>query len=104
MAATFETIMLICFGLSWPISVVKSIKSKSTEGKSMIFMIVIIVGYIAGISGKLVAGNITYVLALYCLNLIIVSLDLVIYFINKKNENQTLGKKLVSGELAKGNI
>ena len=82
----FEVIMLICFGISWPVSVIKSIKSKSTKGKSIIFLIAIIIGYISGILGKIVNNNISYVLILYCLNLIIVFIDFILYFINKKIE------------------
>jgi len=79
----FELIMLICFGLSWPISVYKSITSKSTQGKSLVFMIAIIIGYICGILGKITGGQINYVLALYILNLFFVVLDMSLYFINK---------------------
>ena len=53
-----ELTMLICFGMSWPISVWKSYKSRSTKGKSPIFILAIIVGYIAGIVGKFVGGQI----------------------------------------------
>ena len=77
-----ELIMLICFGLSWPISVYKSFRSRSTAGKSVVFIIAIILGYIAGIAGKIVGGQINYVLILYCVNLMMVSLDLALYFIN----------------------
>jgi len=45
MQQTLEMIMLICFGLSWPISVYKSLTSHSTQGKSLVFMIAIIIGY-----------------------------------------------------------
>jgi len=86
MKEIFEVIMLICFGISWPISVYKSIKSRSTGGKSVVFIIAIIVGYIAGITSKIIGGQTNYVLFMYCLNLSIVSLDLVIYFINKRRE------------------
>ena len=81
-----ECVMLICFGLSWPISVYKSITSKSTKGKSPIFLIAIIVGYIAGIAGKIVSGNINYILILYSINLAVVLTDFIIYFINLHNE------------------
>ena len=81
-----ELTMLICFGMSWPISVWKSYKSRSTKGKSPIFILAIIVGYIAGIVGKFVGGQITYVLAFYCLNLTVVSTDLVLYARNKRME------------------
>ena len=86
----FEFIMLACFGLSWPISVYKSIKSKSTQGKSIVFIIAIIIGYISGIIGKIVNHQLTYVLIIYCFNLIVVSVDLVLFFINRKNEKKIL--------------
>lgn len=88
----FEFIMLACFGLSWPISVYKSIKSKSTQGKSIVFIIAIIIGYISGIIGKIVNHQLTYVLIIYCFNLMVVSVDLVLFFINRKNEKKILEK------------
>ena len=88
----FEFTMLACFGLSWPISVYKSIKSKSTQGKSIVFIIAIIIGYISGIIGKIVNHQLTYVLIIYCFNLIVVSVDLVLFFINRKNEKKILEK------------
>ena len=88
----FEFIMLACFGLSWPISVYKSIESKSTQGKSIVFIIAIIIGYISGIIGKIVNHQLTYVLIIYCFNLIVVSVDLVLFFINRKNEKKILEK------------
>ena len=91
MTQILECVMLICFGLSWPISVYKSITSKSTKGKSVIFLIAILVGYLAGICGKLLSGNINYVLILYVINFLIVSTDFVVYFINRNREkHQTI--------------
>ncbi len=87
MATIFESIMLVCFGISWPISVYKSITSKSTKGKSVVFLFAILVGYISGIIGKFVSNNISYVLVFYFINFAVVSLDTVLYFINKKHEN-----------------
>ena len=84
----FEFIMLICFGLSWPISVYKSVKSKSTQGKSSVFIVAIIVGYISGIIGKIMNNQLSYVLIIYCFNLIIVSVDLVLFYINRKHEKE----------------
>lgn len=87
MVTVFESVMLICFGISWPISVYKSITSKSTKGKSVVFTIAIIIGYIAGITGKIIGGNFNYVFALYILNLAFVSVDFALYFVNKHREN-----------------
>lgn len=86
----FEFIMLACFGLSWPISVYKSIKSKSTQGKSIVFIIAIIIGYVSGIIGKIVNKQLTYVLVAYCFNLAVVAVDLILFFINRKNEKKIL--------------
>lgn len=101
----FEFVMLVCFGMSWPISVYKSLTSKSAKGKSVVFIVAIIIGYISGIMGKIVSGQINFVLALYCFNLMVVSFDLCLYFINKRREklasetttsNKLTGEKLVA--------
>ena len=89
----FEFIMLLCFGLSWPISVYKSIRTKSTQGKSVAFMFAIILGYLSGIIGKILNEQLSYVLVLYCINLIIVSIDLGLYFINAGKEKKMIPKK-----------
>ncbi len=87
MPEILECLMLVCFGLSWPLNVSKNYKSRSTKGMSLAFTLLIISGYIAGICAKIMNGNITYVLAVYIVNLIIVSLNVVIYFRNKRLEN-----------------
>ncbi len=86
MVTVLESIMLICFGISWPVSVYKSWTSKSTKGKSLVFIFAIIVGYIAGITGKILGGQLNYVLALYIINVAFVSVDLALYFVNKHRE------------------
>lgn len=86
MVQVLESVMLVCFGISWPISVYKSIKTKSTKGKSLIFMLAIIVGYIAGIASKVVGDNMNYVFVLYIFNLCMVTVDLVLFLINKHRE------------------
>ena len=94
MKEIFEFIMLACFGLSWPISVYKSIRSRSTQGKSVVFIIAIIIGYISGILGKIVNGQMGYVLIVYCFNLAVVSVDLALYFVNRRREKSS---KALSG-------
>jgi len=84
----FEVVMLICFGLSWPVSVYKSVKSKSTKGKSVVFLFAIILGYISGILGKIFNNQVNYVLILYCVNLVVVGIDTALYFINKNRERR----------------
>ena len=82
LAPILETIMLVCFGFSWPMNLIKAYKAQTAKSTSLPFILLIIAGYIAGISAKIVIGNINYVLAAYLINLVIVSLNLVVYFRN----------------------
>lgn len=84
MSPILESIMLICFGFSWPMNVIKGYKARTAKSMSLPFIVLIISGYIAGIMAKLVSQQINFVLIVYLLNLAIVSLNLVIYFRNKK--------------------
>ncbi len=82
MGAILETAMLVCFGFSWPLNVIKAYKAKTAKGTSLPFILLIITGYIAGISAKLISGQVNYVLIAYVLNLVIVSLNVIVYFRN----------------------
>lgn len=84
MAQVLETIMLLCFGVSWPFNIAKSVRSRTAKGKSISFELCIIVGYTCGVIGKIVSGNITYVLAAYILDICMVSIDLVITLRNRR--------------------
>lgn len=84
MSSILETIMLVCFGLSWPINVAKAIKARTAQNMSLPFIILIITGYVAGITAKILMGQINYVLAVYLLNLAIVMVNLAVYFRNKR--------------------
>ena len=84
MSSILEAIMLICFGLSWPINTMKAYKARSAKNMSLPFILMIILGYIAGISAKLLMNQTNYVLVVYFINLVVVSLNLIVYFRNKK--------------------
>ena len=84
MAQVFETIMLLCFGASWPFNIAKSLRSRTAKGKSVYFELCIIVGYLCGVMGKIISGNITYVLAVYLLDICMVSVDLVLTLRNSR--------------------
>ena len=86
MGSIFESIMLICFGLSWPLNVVKAYKARTAKGTSLPFIILIITGYIAGITAKIITGQINYVLIVYLLNLITTS-SLACAFLPNTNMN-----------------
>ena len=88
MGSILETFMLVCFGFSWPLNVIKAYKAKTTKGTSLPFIILIIAGYIAGVSAKLINGQINYVLIAYFLNLAIVSLNILVYIRNMQYDKR----------------
>ena len=90
MAEILEIIMIVSFGASWPLNVIKSYKARTAKGKSLWFLVLIVFGYIAGIASKFMNeaymaefSQKWYVLFFYCLNLFMVSIDLCLYFRNK---------------------
>ena len=81
----FEGIMLVCFGVSWPISIVKSIRVKRVEGKSPLFMGVVCLGYVSGIIHKIIY-SLDWIILLYGLNMAMILIDLFLYsHYNRKN-------------------
>lgn len=91
MAELFEIIMIVSFGASWPMNVLKSYRARTAKGKSIAFLCLIFFGYIAGIISKFLNdaymssfGQKWYVLFFYFLNLFMVGIDLILYFRNKK--------------------
>ena len=89
MSEILEIIMLICFGLSWPMNVIKSYRARTTKGKSLAFLYFIITGYIAGIASKFTNAAYMsaldkkwYVLLFYFINLLMVCADLALYYRN----------------------
>jgi hypothetical protein len=82
----FEILMLICFGSSWPFAVAKTIKTKIVVGKSPVFLVLIFIGYLSGISYKLTV-DFDHVIWLYVLNGSMVLTEIVLYI---KYEKQNL--------------
>jgi len=74
--------MLICFGAAWPVSIYKSYKSRTNDGKSVLFLFVIATGYLAGVTHKLIY-NFDLVIYLYIANAIMVFTDIGLYYRNK---------------------
>jgi hypothetical protein len=95
MAELLEIVMILSFGASWPMNVIKSYKARTAKGKSLAFLCLIFFGYIAGIISKFVNQSYMasfsekwYVLFFYFLNLFMVGADLIIYFRNKKLDSK----------------
>ena len=77
-----ETAMLICFAVAWPASIYKSWVSRTRKGKSLAFMLVIILGYILGMI-KVARHNILgFMMLPYSINTLLVICDLVLYYRN----------------------
>ena len=95
LAEILEIIMVVSFGASWPFNVMKSWKARTTKGKSLLFLCLILAGYVAGIASKLVNETYMaafaskwYVLFFYVLNFLMVSADLLLYIRNRKLDKE----------------
>lgn len=75
--------MLICFGAAWPFSIWKSYKSRSNQGKSMVFLLIVEIGYISGITHKILY-SFDFVIYLYILNALLVLTDMMLYWRNAR--------------------
>ena len=60
-----------------------ALRARTAKGKSVMFEIVIIIGYLCGLAGKFISGNITYVAAFYVADILMVSIDLALTFRNR---------------------
>ena len=92
-AKVLEAIMIILFGISWPFNLFKSIKTRSAKGKSILFLVLIDLGYIAGITSKFFSETFVWstdwwIFMIYCINLSFVSADLVMYFVNMSKDRR----------------
>jgi hypothetical protein len=95
-AEILEVIMIVSFGASWPFNVLKSWRARTTKGKSLTFLCLIFFGYIAGVIMKAITFDPTMFmkwlsLSVYCLNLIMVGTDLVLYYRNHLLDKKALG-------------
>ena len=92
----YEAVMLLCFGAAWPFSIAKSWRSRSSRGKSVVFLYIILVGYAAGILNKLTQGqHRDPVLVLYAANALMVGMDAALYFRNRRLDRLALAGAIV---------
>ena len=99
MSEILEIIMIVSFGASWPLNVIKSYKSRTTKGKSLAFLLLILFGYVAGIASKFCNeaymnsfASKWYVLVFYFINFFMVSADVVIYARNYRLDKKCSGE------------
>lgn len=93
-ASIMETLMVVCFGISWPLNIIKAWKSRTAKGTSILFYSFIFIGYIFALVGKFVLIRLHapnpwyetvhwYVMFFYILNILMVSTGILIYIRNK---------------------
>ena len=83
-----ETIMIICFGLSWPNNVMKSLRSRTAKGKSLSFLLLVELGYTAGIIGKIISKTYNLATIFYFINFSMVLTDIILYFRNARLDRE----------------
>lgn len=91
-----EALTIFCFGLSWPISIRKSVISRTAKGKSLFFEVFLLIGYACGIARKVIqlttmdASGLLFFLSFffYILNFIMISIDVALYFRNSKLDRE----------------
>lgn len=92
MSEILEALMMIAFGFAWPTNIMTAWKAKTARGMSPAFFFIVNAGYICGIASKIISGHITYVLAFYILNFTMVSINIGIYFRNRRFDRAGIEK------------
>jgi uncharacterized membrane protein len=92
-AKFLESGMLVAFGCAWPANILHTLRHKSTQGKSLVFLMIVLVGYLFGIAAKILGDSINFVLLFYVLNLAMVTCDILLYlyYWNKERERYVAG-------------
>ena len=85
-ASILETVMILCFGISWPLSIRRMYTSWSTGGKSILFSCFILLGYFAGIGAKILTQNYNLAFYFYILNTVMVTIDILLWIRNRRYE------------------
>lgn len=80
--------MIICFGLSWPNNVMKSLRSRTARGKSLSFLLLVELGYVAGIVGKIISHTWNLATIFYFINFAMVLADICLYFRNARLDRE----------------
>ena len=79
LAHFLEFMMLALFGVSWPFAIAKTYGAKRVDGKSPLFEVIVIAGYLCGIASHLVSGVGMWVIGIYAVDILLVSTDLALY-------------------------
>ncbi len=83
--------MLVCFGVSWPFNIAKSLRSRTAKGKSVVYEILVVVGYFFGLAAKIILGDVNYVMIFYIVDILMVTTDIVLTFRNRRLDRESDG-------------
>ena len=84
LASLLESVMILSFGLSWPLSIRRSLKGRTAKGKSLFFEVFIIIGYMCGIAAKTLLHSYNLAYWFYYLNTVMVAIDIALWFRNTR--------------------
>ena len=105
LADLLEALTILCFGLSWPVSIHKSWVSRTAKGKSVAFEVILLVGYAIGIVRKVIqvgegaSGFIFWLgLCFYVLNFIQICIDMALYARNVRLDRERDGAMALKEE------
>ena len=99
LVSVFEAVMLVCFGVSWPISIAKTLRTKVVVGKSPLFMAIVSFGYVNGVVHKALY-SLDWIIVLYAMNTVLVATDLVLYFIYAP-KRQPVAEGMLTGRVSR---
>lgn len=83
----YEIITMVCFGCSWPFAIAKTLRSRSAKGKSFVFLVLLLIGYVFGVIHKIVYTPDDWVVYLWVLNGVMVAVDLSLSLYFRKNDH-----------------
>ena len=89
-----EFFMLFAFGFSWPFAIARTYRAKRVDGKSPVFMAIVLVGYVFGIMARMLDSDPSndWLIAVYLIDMTLVSTDLTLYFhYSRKNRVKACG-------------
>ena len=89
-----EFFMLFAFGFSWPFAIARTYRAKRVDGKSPMFMAIVLVGYVFGIMARILDSDPSndWLIAVYLIDMTLVSTDLTLYLhYSRKNRMKAPG-------------
>ena len=88
--------MLIAFGASWPFNIAKSWRSRTARGQSVVFEIIVVFGYLVGLTGKFITWHRTgvwaYSIWFYLADILMVLIDIGLYVRNTSLDRKEDGR------------